>query len=123
MNILSVASKSAKNDASTCVKFYTRNYIAETYRPNSWHSRPTTISHIRISFILLFIGNSVADGKNRDRRDHRAQRLATMFEALKSERRDDDAQRPRRNIEGKEYEEKKRTSGVVEAAGRRNRIT
>lgn len=40
----------------------------------------------------------------------RAQRLATMFETLKSDWRDDDAQRPRRNTEGKKYEEKKRTS-------------
>lgn len=107
MNILSVGNKSAKNSASFRVKFYALvlSYIQLRASPKhigqSRHGRPMTISHVKVSFVLLFIGNSVADGKDRDRRDHRAQRFATTFETLKSERRDDDAQRPRGNTEGK----------------------
>lgn len=85
--------------------FHKRNYIH--YRILAKAGRCMMISHLKVAFVLLFAGNSIADGKNRDRRDHRAQRLATTFETLKSERRTTHNDREETQ-EGKEYKEKKK---------------
>jgi len=76
-----------------------------------------TISHTRVASIFLFIGNSVFNGKKSrlTRSDERSgsQRCLKLWRAIEETTTHND----REEIEGKEYEEKKRTS---DSGGRRD---